>query len=562
MRNNYTICLLVIIATIFIRASFLEYTDLVDPTEARYASVAQEMYLSGDWLTPKLPMPGGIEPYMGKPPFHFWLTALSYSIFGVDEWTARLPSLFGGIALLLIVYAFAKRFFDRDTAYAAVLVVISSVMFYLLAGGSVTDVTLTALISGAIYFLYSFVTQARFPYLSMLSSVILAACAFLTKGPIALVLIALPFFLWSAFLRDFAWLKRIPWVLCIGCFLLITAPWFILSERANPGFLKYFFWNENIARYLFKDYGDLYGSGHRHTYGMSWLMVAGAFLPWTFVLLIAGYLQGVRASMRWIAADPARLFAFCWALSATLFFTFVRQLHFMYVLPSIPGLGLLTAMIIAPSLARSDWGMRRIHFQLVAGIWVLLLVAATILKFSVVGLLLGISLAAFIYFPLKKMTRLATGLGQLACVAGFIAGSYSIVLASFSPYVNNSRSAEPVLEEIATTFYDPKHTHRVGVVTKNSFSHYWAANAWEVELTHEVDVQFVSPDDIAAGKVCFVIFKGNSAQEVPEKILSRYTRYNSIGEWTIFKLNEEIGTTPAQSTAESETSARSIPHQK
>src|SRR6266498_5548536 len=59
---------------------------LIHPDEGRYAEIAREMAVSGDWLTPRL---NGLK-YFEKPPLQYWTTAAAFKLFGFHEWTARL----------------------------------------------------------------------------------------------------------------------------------------------------------------------------------------------------------------------------------------------------------------------------------------------------------------------------------------------------------------------------------------------------------------------------------------------------------------------------------------
>ena len=89
--------LVVLTLCLGLRLITLNYPDLIDPTESRYAYVAQEMFLTGDWIVPKLPKADGIEPYLGKPPLHFWLTAIGFSVFkyaSVGSAATKLPRTF------------------------------------------------------------------------------------------------------------------------------------------------------------------------------------------------------------------------------------------------------------------------------------------------------------------------------------------------------------------------------------------------------------------------------------------------------------------------------------
>ena len=64
----------------------IEHRALMHPDEGRYAEIAREMALSGDWLTPRL---NGLK-YLEKPPLQYWMTAAAFEAFGVHGWTARL----------------------------------------------------------------------------------------------------------------------------------------------------------------------------------------------------------------------------------------------------------------------------------------------------------------------------------------------------------------------------------------------------------------------------------------------------------------------------------------
>src|SRR5262249_49240181 len=127
-------------------------------------------------------------------------------------------------------------------------------------------------------------------------------------------------------------------------------PWFVLAEKANPGFLQYIFLHENILRFISKDYGDRYGTGHPYPFGSSWWMMALLLLPWT-PLFIYGLLKNWRGLFSsGSTGDMTRttwpFFFFWWALSPALFFTFVRQLTPPYFVPAAPGCALLLCWLV------------------------------------------------------------------------------------------------------------------------------------------------------------------------------------------------------------------------
>src|SRR5947199_4652582 len=111
---------------------------LMDTTEARYGEISRKMAESNDWITPWFDY--GV-PYWGKPPLAFWVTALSFKLCGVSEFSARLPHLI--IALLivsLIVWLAARR--DRNAAVPTLVLISGSFLFFVATGAVMTDIEL------------------------------------------------------------------------------------------------------------------------------------------------------------------------------------------------------------------------------------------------------------------------------------------------------------------------------------------------------------------------------------------------------------------------------------
>ena len=78
----------------------LGFRHLIPSDEGRYAEIAREMLVSGNWLVPKY----NDYLYFEKPPLHLWMTALAFKLFGLGEWQARLWS---GLTSLLGIFFFS-----------------------------------------------------------------------------------------------------------------------------------------------------------------------------------------------------------------------------------------------------------------------------------------------------------------------------------------------------------------------------------------------------------------------------------------------------------------------
>jgi hypothetical protein len=529
-RNALLCCLGVLL---FLRASTLEITDLVDPTESRYAFVAQEMALSGNWLTPQLPFSGIVEPYLGKPPLHFWLTALSYKIFGFEEWSSRLPSFLSTIIILLAVIFYGKRAWSIEIGLEAALIAFTTPLLFLMSGASVIDVTLAATIAVSLVALYQFFgsyegsASNKFAYIAALA----AALGFLTKGPVALVLIGIPLVLFIAITKDFSKLKKFPWFSSALLFILIAAPWFILSEIQNPGFSKYFFWNENLARYLIKDYGDKYGSGHVFARGAIWVMYTLNVLP--LLLLFAVAVWGKRFKSIWNETknDKALLFALLWALSPGIFFTFARQLHSSYIIPGIPGLALFCSkVLLTEELRLKQVKFLKIFAWCVVVLPFILLPISWELESSAIFFLFGllISLFGIVVVAQKKSHQLpAYARGSFLSGLALIA-----VIFAFTPHINIRKSTETILNQIAERSSGKELT--VGVCTENIFSYYWVTKAWNTELTAPMHISFFKGGEIIPQGINDLLIKGADIDALKETLLD-FELVSEVGRWKWYR---------------------------
>src|SRR5262249_62280281 len=99
---------------------------LVGPDEPRYAAIAREMVLTGDYITPRL---YGM-PWFEKPPLMYWLAALGYKLFGINEAGARFPSAFAAALCVFFVFWCGRRLWNRATGFIAALVLATSVGWF------------------------------------------------------------------------------------------------------------------------------------------------------------------------------------------------------------------------------------------------------------------------------------------------------------------------------------------------------------------------------------------------------------------------------------------------
>ena len=156
----------------------LAYFGLLGADEPRYAQVAREMLARHDWITPTL----GGKPWLEKPALYYWQTMLAYSVFGVSDWAARLPSAVDATLMVVAVYLFLRRFrpgFQLDGALMAASA--SGVIGF--ARAASMDMPLAATFTIAMLAWYAWYESASKRYLAL--SYIFLGLAMLAKGPVA-----------------------------------------------------------------------------------------------------------------------------------------------------------------------------------------------------------------------------------------------------------------------------------------------------------------------------------------------------------------------------------------
>jgi len=317
----------------------LDGRALQHPDEGRYAEIAREMLVTGDWVTPRL---NGIK-YFEKPPLQYWLTAAAFTAFGPDEWTARLPGALAGLLTVLLVgYVGSVVASPTAGAYAA-LALAGCLWPFGIAHLVTLDALLTFWLAAA---LGAFLLaqhwrddpdrQRRF----MLAAWAATAGGVMTKGLVALVIPFATLVIHTLVTRDRTPWRRLWLAQGLLLFLLLAAPWFVLVSSRNPEFARFFFIHEHFERFLTTE--------HRRT-GAWWYflpMLAAGLLPWTGV-----FLWGLRRS--WNDSGAAGSFAwarFCliWSAFVLVFFSASGSKLPSYILPIFPA----AALVIGGQLER------------------------------------------------------------------------------------------------------------------------------------------------------------------------------------------------------------------
>lgn len=332
----------------------LEYRKLIKPDEGRYAEIAREMAVSGDFVTPRL---NGIK-YFEKPALQYWVTATAFKAFGEDEWTARLwPGITGFLSVLLAFFTTQKLFGPRAALLAAAT--LGGSLFTIIIGHINTlDMGLSFFLQLALSgVLLANREDARDGERRRWMLVVWAALAgaMLSKGLIALVLCGGTLVGYSLLARDASPWRRLEALRGIPLFLVLAVPWFVAVSLANPEFFHFFFIHEHFERFLTKAHGR---------YQPPWYFLAVLLvgtLPWTLMMLQAWF--GAWLRERSGAFQPQRLLVL-WAFFILAFFSASSSKLPSYILPMAPALAMLTGVW----LTRAARGTLLVHIAIIIAV--------------------------------------------------------------------------------------------------------------------------------------------------------------------------------------------------
>ncbi len=328
----------------------IEY-PLHDPTEARYAEIPRLMIETGNWVMP--PFDYGV-PFWAKPPLTFWLTGISFHLFGYSKFAARLPVFLLAGLVLWLSFRFAKVLQSTEKAAFSSIVLISTALFFIASGAVMTDMALCLCISLSMISFWQALNNPIMQQVKKWGYLFFVGLGFglLVKGPIVGVLVLLPLIAWIIIEKQglAAW-QKIPWFKGSALMLLIAVPWYIMAEIESPGFINYFLVGEHYKRFVDLGWhGDLYGVAHKHPYGKIWLLWLFASFPWSFIFLGCILSWPLRKNksitLKNACQSSWHRYLMLWAIAPMVFFTFAGNILYTYVLPGLPAFAIMVTEML------------------------------------------------------------------------------------------------------------------------------------------------------------------------------------------------------------------------
>ncbi len=329
--KDKNLLILLIVSAIALYINVGSY-GVVESSDARYAEIAREMVVSGDYLHPDLL---DVHHYH-KPPFTYQITALGYKIFGINPFGARfflqLAILF---QIILVYYLSLVLFNNRKPAFWSALIYISFPIVLISSRNLTTDAFLTTFALLSMYSWVKYRKTGRWGYFYLFTFSL--AMGFLTKGPVIFI-VPVPFII--AYNRiekakhGFSFHHITAWLL----FLVLASSWYLLLVKENPDFIDYFLGRQTVDRFS----KNAFDRTEPFWYFIVLAPVAG--IPW---LLLLPYLIKVNKILFTKRSLPVALAA--GIIIPLIFFSISSSKRILYILPFYS----LTAILIAELISNT-----------------------------------------------------------------------------------------------------------------------------------------------------------------------------------------------------------------
>lgn len=337
LKDNYLLLLIfVCIAIFFVNLDAIN----VNIMEARNFVTAREMINLDHWIFTTL----NNEPRYEKPPLPTWLTAISMLIFGMKSLFAlRLPAAIMGTLSVVFIYKLSLKVTShRKYSFIAGLVAVTS--FYILYSGrdGQWDIHTHAWVVMAIYSLYKLFTNDGNKYKNAGLAGILLGCSFLSKGPVSMYALFLPFLIAYGAVFKFKNLNSLwkPILLMLVIATAIAASWSLYV---------YFFDTHAVSKITEKEAGRWLDYNVRpFYYYWSFVIQSGIWTIPAFVALLYPYLKNR------VFHKPGYKFTLFWTLASVVLLSIIPEKKSRYLLPVLIPMAMNTAFYIEYLFRRFD----------------------------------------------------------------------------------------------------------------------------------------------------------------------------------------------------------------
>lgn len=418
---KFLIALIVIISVIAL------FGDVMENDSSLYASIAKNMVLRNDWSN--LYVRGA--DWLDKPHLTFWLSAISFKLFGISAFAFKLPSFLFGLLGAWYLYKLAKDLYDEQIGLISALVFLTALHILVSTFDVRAEVYITTFTLASIYHYYK---AHYFSFWHIVAGSLAAACAIMIKGIFVLIPVFAGFIIYWAFTGQLKQLLKLKWwiaVLLIFVFIIPELytlyiqfdlhPERVVFDKTNVSGLKFFFWDSQFGRFF--NNGPIKGRGDISFFLHTTLW---AFLPWS-VLFYAAVINLFKKKNR--ITLPAETIII-WASAAVTFLIFSLSKFQLphYILIIFPQFAIITALYLKKLGERGS----KIFSIVQNSIYILVVILLSVLaifydldyKYAVIGIIVSIFGIAFLVFKGNSVDRIIVrntflSVGLMIFLSGF-----------------------------------------------------------------------------------------------------------------------------------------------
>ncbi|MDB5154924.1 MAG: glycosyl transferase [Mucilaginibacter sp.] len=412
---------------VFVNFSGL-FTTIIGPDGTLYATIAKTMVLRHDYVN--LYALGA--DWLDKPHFPFWVTALSFNLFGFTNWAYKLPGILFMMVGVWYTYLFAKNLYNKEVALWSGLILLTAQHIVISNYDVRAEPYLTGLVIASVYHLYKAYLQNN--YWQLLAGCAFAACAIMTKGMFALIPIGGAIAGHLIVTKQWKQLFNWRWLIAAVLIMIFTLPELyclyqqfdlhpekVVFGHTGVSGIRFFFWDSQFGRFF--NTGPIKGSGDPTFFVHTTLW---AFLPWS-LLLFAAIFQFIRKGAKNVQSQE--WYCVCGSMLTFLVFSASKfQLpHYLNIV--FPFFAILTAQYLYHLTSEKSIKAVRIT-QLVIISILLVLIAALHYFFRpeafnwVAGAILSMLLLLLLFLPRAIASKAYWRIGFSTLLISFIVNLY------------------------------------------------------------------------------------------------------------------------------------------
>lgn len=272
-QNMLLVLLTIMLFIVYFFGLFIDITH----DAAKYACISREITENNSWFFLTILD----EPYIQKPPFMFWLSAISFRLFGISNFSFKLPLFIYSLLGFYAVYRLSKSMYGPKTAKLATLILATSAITVLYNMDIHTDTVLFTNIALSLWFLYEYLQRKKTGYL--FAAGIALGLSVLTKGVFGLLVPGFAVLGYVASKQNWKKLIDAKWLILVLIIVVVSLP-VLIPLYIRDGFdgIRFFIWDNNFGRVTGK-YKGVINDPAFYLHTLMYML-----LPWT-VVFMAGF---------------------------------------------------------------------------------------------------------------------------------------------------------------------------------------------------------------------------------------------------------------------------------